>query len=476
MKRTVCWILMLSMLAGAFAACKSDPKQESPSTGTTAAGDTSAVTPAETEAPDAGYGGETVSILFQDNGLFRYDVSLSDDVTGELVSDAIHERNMKTQEDLNVKLEWIPRENDWDQYPADVEINIMAGEGPSDLILFEASRCINMALDGRFYEVSDLPHISYDQPWWHRGLMESLMVNGKTYMLTGGNSLATWVNTLVTIFNKELYTNVFGDVNQLYDLVAANQWTFDKLLEISSAVYVDNNGDGKRDSQDTYGCVTVGGVATALTRTSGLTFEKTDDNGKLVLDIYNDQVVNMVDLLNKIFWGGEASYHDNWDYNTKGHFSEGRSLFVFNNLEVYSSEELRSMDVAYGVIPDPKLDETVEYFSYTTPVVMVLPITLPTERFDVCGAVLEKLAQEGYQNVIPAWYEIAMKKKIADHVRDSEMLDLIYQKLNVSKFCVVFPAYFYEVVESRISSKKYSSYYKSRQNAMEQQWAEMFNK
>jgi len=476
MKRFVCGCLMLSMLAGVLASCNDVDVETKQPADTTTISETTTAAPKGGNLPDGLlFNGETVRVMYQNNGFFMHDTQLNDEQVGELVSDTLLARNRKTEEDLNITFEWIPGNLDWDIYPADVNTAILAGEVPGDVVLFDASRCISMALDGVFHEVSELPYIDDNNPWWHRGMMENLMVNGEKYMLTGGNSLATMINTSATVFNKDMFTDVFGDVNQLYDLVEARKWTLDKLIEYSKAVYVDENGDGTRDSEDTYGIVTLGGVATNLTRSIGLTYEKINDDGKLVLDIYNDQILSLVDKMRTLFWGGEASYHAEWDYNMLNHFAEGRSLFMLHSLDGYASEQMRAMEPTYGIIPNPVLEEGMEYFSHTMPVVSVIPVTEPTERFNLVAAVLEKLAYEGYENVIPAWYEIAMKDKLADNQRDADMIDLIYETMNTAKFSSVFPAYFYNVVEGKIPSNKYTSYHKANSAAMEAQWAEMFH-
>ncbi len=56
----------------------------------------------------------------------------------------------------------------------------------------------------------------------------------------------------------------------------------------------------------------------------------------------------------------------------------------------------------------------------------------------------EDLALQGYRNVIPAWYEIAMKDEHND-----DIIDAIRTSLSMSKLCIVFPAYFCYPVKKR---------------------------
>lgn len=55
------------------------------------------------------------------------------------------------------------------------------------------------------------------------------------------------------LFNKQLAENY--DIEDLYTVVDEGRWTIDYLAEKAAAVYVDTNGNGTRDMDDTYGFV-----------------------------------------------------------------------------------------------------------------------------------------------------------------------------------------------------------------------------
>ena len=481
MKKLICICLALSILTGLLASCGISETSSNTDSEETVS-DTPTITE-ETEETEETIGanlpkgldlnGKSVRIKYQESDLFKFDVFLNEELNGELISDALYNRNIRTEDDLNVKLEWIPRDDtgDWHLFPMEVQNEILAGADFTDLVIFESRWLVDMAVNGYFRDLSKLPYIDLANPWWNGTLMKSLdFGEGRRYMLTGSNSLATFVYSSAALFNKDLFEMHFGDTNELYNLVEEHAWTLDKLLEYSSAAYVDNNGNNKWDVRDTVGCVTVGGVATSLARCAGLNYDTTDEEGNLAFDVYNEQVLEMVDKLNKLFWSGEASLHQAWNYNISGHFAEGKALFLFQNLQAYASDQMRSMENRYGVLPVPVLSEGMEYYSSTTPIVDFVPTTVPENNLDVIAAVLEKLAFEGHTRVIPAWYEIALKNKMADDKRDSDMIDIIYSTLNMSKFCVIFPTYFYYVIEDQATGESYSSYYASKQKSMLEEW------
>ncbi|MBR4961525.1 MAG: hypothetical protein IKY52_11565 [Clostridia bacterium] len=51
---------------------------------------------------------------------------------------------------------------------------------------------------------------------------------------------------------------------------------------------------------------------------------------------------------------------------------------------------------------------------------------------DNIGIVVEALNAEGYKNVYPAFYEVAMKSRYADQSDDAKMLDIIHDNVIIS--------------------------------------------
>ena len=120
-------------------------------------------------------------------------------------------------------------------------------------------------------------------------------------------------------------------------------------------------------------------------------------------------------------------------------FSEGKALFM--DMSFFFIEELREMETDFGIIPYPKYDENQSSYAtrlcYYMPT--VVPITITGERLDRAGVMLEALAYEYASNVVPAYYEIALKTKAARDEESQGMLDIIFNNrvidLGDSTFC-----------------------------------------
>ena len=91
-------------------------------------------------------------------------------------------------------------------------------------------------------------------------------------------------------------------------------------------------------------------------------------------------------------------------------FAKGNIGFIPNLMS--KSTLLRDMNDEYGIIPYPKYDEQQD--SYITDIhdaAMMAALPANCGKVDAVCATMESLASLGYRNVIPVYYEIALKTK-----------------------------------------------------------------
>ena len=110
---------------------------------------------------------------------------------------------------------------------------------------------------------------------------------------------------------------------------------------------------------------------------------------------------------------------------------------LFNTNFLYATESFRDMSDDFGIVPMPKYDENQE--SYRTRIgtstsMFFIPKT--TSNAGTVGAVCEALAYYGKENVVPTWYEIALKEKYTRDEDTKEMVDLIRSSASIAFDCV----------------------------------------
>ena len=282
-----------------------------------------------------------------------------------------------------------------------------------------------------YVSVNDLPYVDLEKPWWNKAYIESVSINpDNPYILFGAINHNGLQRSICTFFNMDLLEERKGmTAEDMYDLVLEGGWTLDKLLEFSSDMYYDENGNTVSDEGDLFGFVTNNLYQVELIAySSGLKFTDRDDDGYPVLALNNERTISLADKLLKLFVNNPSTYRhpDNVGHVTL--FGEGRAAFLVNRFFMAEWGQIRDSEVNYGIIPAPKLDESVK--NYCTAIAsntqwQMVPITEPDLEFT--SAIIEYLSYYGYEQVIPAYYDITLKFKYTRGDLDgaSKMLDLI---------------------------------------------------
>ena len=488
-RMTAALLAVLSVSAVSFSACgeaSGQPAGENTPNGSEEAAVTEA---AETEdtikdnLPALDYGGDTVKIhTFGWKDAIRFD-GAGNGETGDVIDAAVYQRNLATEERLNMKLEFSNGGDDWAGFPTEIEKMVKAADCPYDMIFLESSQCFRLCLNGYFRELSNLPYIDQNQPWWYKEFMDGGSISTDSrYFLTGAFSITTLNGASCAIFNKRLFGSYFEDYNELYTLVENHQWTYDKLIEYCKAVYTDVNGDGKADTDDIYGFFNRGQqTVNYVSMSTGYRYLQRDKDNLPVLDLNNEDGIRWSEYMYRMLYEDNMSLTDA-KQDGLVHFASGKSLFFLGMLSEYIKDEVRGMEDPHGVLPMPVVDEGMEYMSAAGTVngmSAVLPVTTGDDRLDICAATLESLSIEAYRTVIPAWYDVALKSKYVDTERDSKMIDIIYNTIDTSFIMIADKllgtgSYFYNMlVSSKKTPGEYVSYYEKQSKTILKKWDAM---
>ncbi len=430
-KRILALLLCALLTLPALTACGDSTSAETDGTATNTAVETGteetevtrATTP-DTLPDDLDFAGTTLNIFyFGQETSAQYDGPA--ELTGDVVMDALYNRNLSVEERLNVKFNWVKGADGWDVFPTEVMTLLQAGASDFDFIIEENSRLFQQSIQGYFFNLMDKPYIDLDQPWWYNDLMEeSSLDNSKRYFLTGDICLTTLFGASATFFNKELFINYFDDENILYEQVQNGEWTMDTFMEYCRSIATDLNGDGAYDDNDLLGFrYEQWGIPNYMSMSTGIEYSTRDSEGFPVLNIYNEQSLTWADTLYKLL------YTDNMAVagDKIATFENEKSLFLLGQLS--TSHELRNTNFGFGIVPYPKLSENLEYTSAAATANgcgVGVPVSAPSDKLDATFAAIEALCAEAYRKVTPAWYETALKIKYSDDAIDAQMVDLIY--------------------------------------------------
>mgnify|MGYP005771026529 CR=1 FL=1 len=356
-------------------------------------------------------------------------ISLNAELTGEVLDDAIYNTLLSVEEKLNVTLNF-----DTDilvsEAPDRIRALIMADDTTYDAFHFIQYAGAALSAEGLYLNIKNAPYISFDKPWWDMDYMREMTIGeDKLYCLVGDYAPDRTRTLNCVYYNKQLYEEYYKDEDGLYSIVLDGDWTIDKMREICTDVYVDLNTDGIPGREDQLGCClnTLSNLD-GLFYGSGAKITSRDEAGIPYIDMMNEHTANICEKLYELVYSTEGVYVSGSSFDeeiaNRKKFAEDMSMFLIGFF--YTAESLRDMDADYGIVPVPKLDKTQD--DYVTGLHNIMrDIALPVNcqyPDEVC-AVLEELAFQGNQTIIPAYYEVVLKDKYARDDLSAQMFDLI---------------------------------------------------
>lgn len=442
-KYILCALLSLSLCVGNLAGCAQKEQPENDASTNITPNDT-AETETEEVDPFAGfdYNGQSFRIYTSTNDASdsltssNFLIEGPEELTGEAASDAAYERNAYVEELLNVDLSFTQCDLKYDAVQNDVRTYIMAGSDDYELIINDLYGLTALTLEGMFYSADDGEYFDFTQPYWYGNFMKDIAFReGDTFMMASDFIIDTLRTAHCLVYNKDLYTNLYGDGNALYDIVLSGDWTLDKMTEIVNGAYIDTNGNGQKDLGDTigFGACQDWGPFIPFAVSTGVEYFGRDADGYPTLTMNNERTILMCDkiytLWNSIGTGALSMFKDDQTLVLE-QFAAGNMLIIgYQRLGSLETDYLRSSEHEIGVIPYPKLDDKQENYitsAHDTSEIGLLPKTMPQERLSFVSAVLEVLSRESGANVLPVYYENSLKIKYTRDTESARMIDIIH--------------------------------------------------
>lgn len=351
--------------------------------------------------------------------------------TGDRLNDAIYKRNRNMEERFNCEINVTGKET---ITASDIQSEIMAGDSNYDVwFMYD-----NWTLGAVEYLLpwEELPYINLDREWWNPSATEVFNLEGKTYAAAGNYSLSVLSRASGFAFNKDIYNKMNRSEN-IYDLAREGKWTIDDMYDTAKDAYIDLDGDSSMNENDQYG-ISGSWKETFWRFLSGsdVRFISKDSNSDPVFDLQkNETAINKMLKIFDLFTEKGIYYNPQTKdvhsvQDSEEIFADGRLLFKTVNL--FDLEALRTCDIDIGILPCPKYDENQE--NYYAPSfgaeISVLLKTLPEERKENVGMLLEALAYDTNANILPEYKEVLLKTKLARDNESEEMIDIILNSIS----------------------------------------------
>ncbi len=390
------------------------------------------------------YAGKQIRMRINTFDQTQYDSELfmkgPDEADGDVVHDAILERNRRVEERLNVEFTYEIVDLTWDNVQPDLKKVIMAGDDVYDLVIDQQYGLLKIASENMFYNIFDAGVNDFTKEYWWDDYMEELQLHSDSRYLFAGDYFLDVVEVASAIFfNKAMYLSHYEDPNELYQLALDGKWTIDALGTYVKDFSQDIDGNGKLEDGDVFAMNMSRNFMDAQCFGAGVDYMVRGEDGYPVMNLEDPLITTTMEKIVANYLEPGKTY----DFNTGGvseaeYYQNQRKAFadqklLFLNDYLAAVKDLRDMKDDYGILPIPKVDESVDEYrtvSHDTALLGGIPTTCP-EPEKVC-TVLEALCSMSHNTTMVTYFESAMKVKYARDESSSQMIDLLHDSITTS--------------------------------------------
>ncbi len=426
MKRTSAILMALLLTMPMLASCGGAENETTADT--TATADT---TPVETEPtrlsddlPETDMNGWTMRILSHSDHLSGEDTFYAYELTGEVVNDAIYDRDIAIKERFNCEFTLTPG-NGW---AADVTMltnSVQAGSRDYDLsFLLPFATGGSVIMNGVLYNMLEVDHLNFDKPWWHTDMNNQYTMYGYLPFVSSDYLISSYQYTNALIFNKPMAID-YG-VEGLYDMVREGTWTFDEFEKLITLFSQDSNGDGTYTADDTYGFASnMGYHAITWGYATGAVSVSLDPDSATPIQLgwTNEKFFDTCMWLYDILYTSNLTFEIGWDMDCDIDWDTNR-VFM-QAIWLADLEKFRDCESDYGVLPYPKFDAAQDkYYTYVDARAgsLAIPIDADETTLNNVGILLEAQSCASHYDTLPVYTDSIQNSRYA---RDAETVEMI---------------------------------------------------
>jgi hypothetical protein len=349
-------------------------------------------------------------------------VTAKEDSKGDAFEDTLYERAARLKDQLGVTL--VKKQSSDQEYVNEIMRNVQAGDAAYQMV---AAHChigtASLMASGAMYDISALPSVNLDAPYWSFDFMDGLTINDQ--YIIGYNDFCL-ADAACIVINKDLLDEY--NIKAPYDDVRNQAWTLEKMNTLAATVSKDN-GDNVWNDKDVYGISGWGWTdMISLMIGSGIQIvEKNEDDDYVVAyDSQYEQTLNVLTDIEKIY---NAVYGYFWTPGgSRGGvelpFSKGQTLMYLRATGDLTN--LRDATVRFGVLPIPKYTTAQkDYRSFSWNGVLMVPSVFTNNDPAMVSDAVEMLAYYTAP-VKTAFYEDLLGTKLSEAPEDAEMLEIVW--------------------------------------------------
>ena len=346
----------------------------------------------------------------------------SETETGDIVNDAVCERNAWVEDVYNVKIRQNKPANE--SAASMMKNAITAGDNVGDVLVESFHNLCSMSQNGYLLDLKAVDSLHLENAWWDQGAINGVSIANKVYMATGDLMIIDNDATWVLMFNKQMATNYEYD---LYEKVDSGSWLFDDLFSMARGASTDLNGDGKmKADDDQYGLVTAYNTPEALITAAGVTLAVKDQNDIPKMETDLERLSAVIAESGEFYKDIKVVYGSDFEKSATI-FQGGRALFYSEVLQCVT--RMRESETDFGLIPWPKYDAAQDnYYSFVIGAAGTA-VSLPSTQTDthMSGIILDAMSAKSVDTLTVAYYNKALTQKYMRDETSVRMLDTILE-------------------------------------------------
>ena len=465
MKKTISFGLALLMLLFAFVGCTTDEQQEETQEIVETEGDALEAQYPDTVG-DATFGGAECILLTRDT-TYMPEFWGVEGAEASVLDAAVYARNIKVQEKLEVTLTQLTRE--LSEVQEFIRNDALSGDQSYHIVGSKAYIQPMLALEGLFYNLNDIPYINLEYPWYSEKFVNAATVSDKLFMVACDWGFSSHEYTGGTFVNYDMLERM-GITDDLVSVVLDGKWTLEYIKTLVANSWQDDNGDGIRDVNDTYGLMVSRGLAPVdfLMFGVGYSFSETDSNGNIVAVMNSATNVDRFEAVHDLYHDTDGVMYDEkyfLDMPIMDSFVSEKTVFAFERM-YFVRQVVSATEFDYGFLPMPKYDEDQkDYLSNVGDGFSLMSVSYKVTDIEMVGAVIETMNRKTYIDIRPVLFENLYETRYSDNEQEAEVYDIVlnsgaFDFVAIHTVCLDQP--FFKVRNAlQTSSNTYSSTMKS---------------
>ena len=445
MKKWLSLLLAVLMVVGmmAMASCADEEEQPEDQEQTPGEDQTPDEVPEEPEEvrlpldlPEETYGGKEIHFLSWSCGgqdqagssWIPWEEIDVPDYDGDPINKAIYDRNGTVEEKLNVTIstEYVSVDQG---YVSTLRSNHTSGDDAYQVATSRSYEIKTIVLEGLMYNMYELDNLHTDMPWWNQDSVRSFTLGSTLYFAAPEMLLRDKGATACMYYNASVATD--KNVEGLYEMVKAGEWTFEEFVSICEDVSASMDGDDIMNShEDVWGATVSDDAVFFLFGGANLRFAHIDDDGYIEYDFGSEEsIVFMQDIFDLVIYTDYCAHGKVVDLSgaSQPMFKTDNALFTFEMVKSISL--LRNMESDFGVLPVPKYDSYQEDYASLVWVHhdCVLGMPAVVKDADAVAAALEYMSYLSYYDIYPVFYDTVIMGKSTRDEQSKEMLEIVFK-------------------------------------------------